>query len=206
MNDYEDLVEMVADVGSRFATVVAALGAEQWESPGLGEWTVRELVGHTLRAFSTVDRFLDTPLDAVAAADAAEYYRIALGGMPDVHAQVAERGREAGAALGNDPAAAAVEQVSATLGRLDATSGDEIGQTAVGGMFLRDYLETRLVELVVHHSDLCHAIGLPPGDLGAAGVRATATVLASASAADRDLVLRAALGRAELPPGFTVWP
>jgi hypothetical protein len=28
----------------------------QWDAPGLGEWTVRELVAHTDRAYRTVHR------------------------------------------------------------------------------------------------------------------------------------------------------
>lgn len=206
MSDYDELVGMVADAGSRFAATVAALDDETWSRPGLGEWTVRELIGHTLRAFGTIDRFLDHPLDEVVCESAPAYYRDALGAIPDVHVHVAERGRTAGESLGDDPAAVVVEVVSATLSRLGETDGTEVGQTAIGGMRLADYLETRLVELVVHLSDLCAAIGRPAEDLGAAGVRAAATVLASASPSDRDLVLRAALGRAEIPRGFNVWP
>ena len=203
---HDDLVEMLADVGSRFVTTVVALDDDAWAKPGLGEWSVRELVGHTVRAFSTIDRFLDTPLGTVDVDSAARYYVIALGSSADLHAGVAERGRIAGVELGDDPAAVVVEQVSSTLGRLGGTTGDEVGLTAVGGMRLVDYLDTRLVELVVHYSDVCAAVGAPVDDLGAAGIRVAATVYASASPADRDLVLRAMLGRVELPPGFSVWP
>lgn len=203
---HRELVEMLAETGAHLVSTVVAMEPDDWERPGLGEWSMRELVGHTLRAFSTIDAFLDHPLDDVAVDDAGSYYRIALGSLPGVHDQVAQRGREAGVALGADPAAAVVDQLSGTLARLGATTGAEIGRSVVGGMRLDDYLETRLVELVVHYSDICAALAVPVADLGAAGVRAAATVLASAAPADLDLVLRAALGRAQLPAGFTVWP
>jgi len=201
-----DVAELIAEVASRFVAVVVEIDDDAWAGPGLGDWSVRELVGHTIRAFSTVDRFLDHPLDAVTVADAAEYYRVALSASPDIHTQVAQRGQEAGAALGDDPASAVVDQVASTLGRLAETSGDEVGMTAAGGMRLADYLDTRLVELVVHLSDLCAALGRPAPDLGVAGVRVASTVYASAGPDDRDAVLRSMLGRLRLPPGFNVWP
>lgn len=204
--DHGELVELIAEAGSRFVATVVEIGPDGWDRPGLGEWTVRELVGHTLRACSTIERFLDHPVDVVEVDSAADYYRIALNSSPDLHAIVAQRGRDAGAGLGDDPASTVVEDVSAVLGRLAETSGGEVGLTAVGGMTLTAYLETRLVELVVHLSDLCAALGIGAPDLGAAGVRAASTVYASASPADRDAVLRAMLGRETLPPGFSVWP
>jgi uncharacterized protein (TIGR03083 family) len=203
-SSYDDLVGLIADTASRLVTTVLALTEPQWHAPGLGEWDVRELIGHTIRAFSTIDRFLDTPVDDVAV-DVVAYYRTALS-TPGVHAAVAQRGREGGESLGDDPKEAVVEQVTSTLGRLDDTDGTEVGMTAVGGMTLAEYLETRLVELVVHYSDLCHALGVPVGDLGAARVRAATTVFASALDDDQDAILRAMLGRAGLPSGFSVWP
>lgn len=203
---HDDVMEMLADTAARLVETVLSLDDEDWAKPGLGEWTVRELVGHTLRAFSTIDRFLDEPGDVATVESAADYYRIALGSIPDVHVQVAARGREAGMGLGDDPKEAVVEQVSATLGRLGDTDGTEVGRTVAGHMRLVDYLDTRLVELVVHLSDLCAAIDRPLGDLGAAGTRAAATIISSATPDDRDRIVRAVLGRASLPAGFNVWP
>ena len=31
-----------------FADLVSRLPADRWDSPGLGDWTLRELVGHTV--------------------------------------------------------------------------------------------------------------------------------------------------------------
>lgn len=203
---YDEIVELIAETSARFVDTVVGIGADQWSAPGLGEWDVRELVGHTMRAFSTVHRFLDGPLDQIAVWTAPDYFRLALASAPDIHEQVADRGREAGVLLGDDPVATVVEDVSELLGRLGEMSGEEIGTTAVGGMTLPAYLDTRLVELVVHLSDLCAALERPAPELGSAGVRVAATVFASASIDDADAVLRAMLGRGELPDGFNVWP
>ena len=52
-------------VDQEFATAAACLVATvhqiqpgDWDKPGLGEWTVRDLVGHASRALSTVEQYL----------------------------------------------------------------------------------------------------------------------------------------------------
>ena len=59
-----------------------------WETIALGEWTVRDLVGHTSRAMLTVEQY------ATAGAD-----REGFGSSGDI----ADRGRAAGRNLGDDP-------------------------------------------------------------------------------------------------------
>lgn len=213
--DYESLVQQVADVSAVFVQRVVGLPADAWSAPGLGEWTVRELIGHTMRAFATVDNFLDhlleqndaaAPPHVLAADSAAEYYRLALSMAPDIHQQVAERGRVAGSELGDDPTSAVVDRIGGTLGRLSATDGTEVGSTVIGHMRLVDYLPTRLVELVVHLTDLCVAVDQPIPELGPATLTVLGAVAASAGSHDRVLVLRSMVGREPLPPGFTVWP
>ena len=44
-----------------FVNTVEQVGPTQWEQPGLGVWTVRELVGHTSRALLTVELYLAKP-------------------------------------------------------------------------------------------------------------------------------------------------
>ena len=44
-----------------FVNTVEQVGPTQWEQPGLGSWTVRDLVGHTSRALLTVELYLATP-------------------------------------------------------------------------------------------------------------------------------------------------
>ena len=59
------------DAAVWFADVAAGVG-ERWEQPALGEWSVRDLVGHTSRALLTVEAYarpaglrvdLDSPVE-----------------------------------------------------------------------------------------------------------------------------------------------
>ena len=44
------------DAATSLLQTVDRVEPHQWELPGLGEWTVRELTAHTLRAFTTTRR------------------------------------------------------------------------------------------------------------------------------------------------------
>src|SRR3954470_18773802 len=92
-----------AEAAGWFAAVVGEVG-DRWERPGLGEWDVRALVGHTSRSLLTVESYLARPAPDVAVPTPVAYY-LATSAAADGPA-VAERGRDAGAALGADPAAA----------------------------------------------------------------------------------------------------
>src|SRR5919198_6378681 len=149
-----------------FLATVERVRPDQWDSPGLGEWSVRDLVGHTGRSFVTVETYLAQPAERVERADAVEYYVTALStfGNP---AEVAQRGRDAGAALGPDPLGVLREQARRALELVGASDGERLLTTLVGGMRLRDYLQTRVFELVVHTLDLAAAIGAavePPAE------------------------------------------
>jgi hypothetical protein len=87
-----------------FAAQVARIRPVDLDGPGLGDWDLRSLVGHTSRSLVTVETYLDQPADDVVVAGAPEYYlAIADFGNADP-AAVTERGRAAGQALGHAPA------------------------------------------------------------------------------------------------------
>lgn len=187
-----------------FVATVSLVGPEQWDAPGLGQWSVRDLVGHTSRALLTVEAYLGRPASAVEVSGPAEYFQKALASIGDPD-QVLRRGREAGAALGGDPGRA-VREIAARV--LDLISGaDEVRLvgTPVGGMRLGEYLPTRTFELVVHTLDLAHAIGAsvqPPTEATAASLEIAAELaLRSGSGA---AVLLALTGRRPLTAGFSV--
>jgi uncharacterized protein (TIGR03083 family) len=181
----------------------AALVGDRWDEPGLGEWDVRALVGHTSRSFLTVETYLARPAEAVEVATAVEYFRATSAAAASQ--AVAARGRDAGTALGDDPAAAVAEIAARVLPLVQARAGTELLTTIAGGMRLADYLPTRTFELAVHTADLATALGLP------LEVPATAATQALHLVADLAVVdglagplLLAATGRPALPAGFSV--
>ena len=200
--DWEQTRTAFAEATRWYQDVLEQVG-DRWSEPGLGEWDVRALAGHTSRALLTVETYLGQPADSVDVASSVDYYvatrQIAAGPT------VAQRGRDAGQALGEDPVAAVAEIASRVLPLVADLDGTELLTTIAGGMRLADYLPTRVFELVVHTADLAVALGVPAeppagpaalalrlvGDLAIAGGHAATVLLAST-------------GRTGLPSGFTV--
>ena len=185
-----------------FVTTAALVG-DRWADPGLGVWDVRDLVGHTSRSLLTVEEYLARPAERVDVPTTSAYYvatrAIAAG------RDVAQRGRDAGAALGPDPAGAVAVIAARVVPVLDGLDGTELVTTLAGGMRLADYVPTRTFELVVHTLDLAAALGLPGDPPVAPAARARRRVAALAADAGRaGPLLLAAPGRTGLPAGFTV--
>lgn len=190
------------DAAAWFVRTAALVGG-RWCEPGLGEWDVRALVGHTSRSFLTVEEYLGRPAELVEVASAVGYYQatreIAAG------PGVADRGRQAGAVLGDDPAAA-VAEIADRVGELvRGCDGTELLTSIAGGMRLADYLPTRTFELTVHTADLATALGVP-ADVPASAARETLGLVTALAVEDGTAVelLLATTGRRPLPPGFSV--
>lgn len=188
-----------------FADQVARIPADSWDGPGLGDWDLRALVGHASRSLVTVLTYLPCTTETLAVTSVAEYYRSAVTMMAADPAAVTERGRQAGAALGDDPVGAVTDLVTRCLAALDATPGDPIIETIVGGMHLEQYLVTRIFELVVHGLDIGVATGEaydPPAAALAASLRLAVDVAALRGGGPE--LLLALTGRRALPAGFSV--
>ena len=192
-----------------FLDLAAQVPLERYAEPGLGNWDLRALIGHTGRSFVTVATYLATRADAVDTEDAADYFavvnRLAHGTARDA---IHQRGIEAGVALGEDPIATlrgSRDEADLAIEMLDGE--DVVVTTAGGGMRVSDYLPTRTFELTVHSLDIAHATGLdfaPPTE-----ALADTLALASASALRQGLgteVLLALTGRQALPEGSSVVP
>ena len=199
-----------------FADAVSRVPADTWERPGLGVWSVRALVGHTSRALITVESYLNAGAEQVTIASAADYYMGALAQAADgapadekaaLDEAVAERGRQAGLALGPDPAGAVRDIAKRVTARVDAAADTALVGTPWGGMALIDYLPTRTLELTIHTMDLIAALSLdqaePAPDEAVAVTFALIGELAHRRRLDSDLLL-AATGRRALPSGYTV--
>jgi hypothetical protein len=191
-----------ADAAQWFVRTATVVGV-RWDAPGLGEWDVRALVGHTSRSLLTVESYLAVPAPEVRVPSAVDYYRatreIAAG------PGVAQRGRDAGAALGDDPARAVAEIAARVVPLVDACDGSELVTTIAGGMRLADYLPTRVFELVVHTTDLAAALDVPP-DVPATGATQALHLVTALAVGDglAAPLLLAATGRTGLPAAFSV--
>ena len=188
-----------------FVSLVGRLRVEVLGGPGLGGWDLRSLVGHASRSLVTVETYLGQPADRVEVPSAAEYYAWAAEVVRADPAAVDARGREAGAALGADPAGYVRALAERVRGALDGRDGASVLPTLGGAMRLDDYLRTRTFELVVHGLDISAASGVPvefsPDAL------ADATTLAAEIAVTTGrgpAVLLALTGRTPLAPGFSV--
>jgi uncharacterized protein (TIGR03083 family) len=199
---WDDSRRAFADAAEWFVHTVSLVG-DRWEQPGLGEWDVRALVGHTSRSFLTVETYLARPATAVEVSTPAEYFRTSRAAAAGP--AVAARGRDAGTALGTDPAAAVAEIAARVVRLVDTRDGADLLTTIVGGMRLGDYLPTRTFELAVHTADLATAIG-EPVDLPLTAAAQALQVVSDLALLDGHAgpLLLAATGRAGLPAGFSV--
>lgn len=195
-----------ASAAQGFAALVRQIPDDRWDGPGLGDWTVRDLVGHTSRSLVTVSTYLKTTAQREDVVSATDYYvqmhsySASLGA-----AAIVERGRQAGRDLGEDPAAAIDALVPRVLAEVDAVDDPLIEVIGGLGIRLSSYLPTRTFEFAVHGMDIARAVGIafaPPDD-----VLADAAVLAArvgVALGHGPAMLLALTGRADLPPGFSV--
>jgi hypothetical protein len=191
-----------ADAAGWFVSTTALVG-DRWAEPGLGEWDVRALVGHTSRSLLTVEAYLARPAQTAEIPSAADYFRAtrAMAAGP----AVAQRGRDAGDALGDEPASVVAEIAARVVPLVDAQDGGALLTTIAGGMRLEDYLPTRTFELAVHTSDLARALDEPLDVPATSAVQALRLVTELAAGDGRaGLLLLAATGRTGLPPGWSV--
>lgn len=195
-------VELYTAAARGFVDLVGRLPPTGWDGPGLGEWDLRALVGHTSRSLITVLDYLPKSAAQQDVSDAAHYY--ALIREQARGPGVAERGRQAGSALGDDPAAAVAALAERVFAALDGQPDRLI--TVIGGLGigLYDYLDTRIVELAVHCGDIAAATGVPSG-MPADVLERAVTIIAQVAARgdDGETLLRALTGRTTLPAGFS---
>jgi uncharacterized protein (TIGR03083 family) len=198
------LREEYAAAGADLVALAATVPADAWDAPGLGEWTVRDLVGHAGRSFVTVSSYLASGAGKTPELDhALDYARVFRLAHADPDA-ITERGRQAGRDLGEDPVAGLRAQHEEAVAAVAAHPDDAPVDSPAGVMRLADYLPSRVFELVVHTDDLARALGTTaPGSAGARTIATTFAAGLTAEARDDLVLLRALTGRDPLPEGFT---
>ncbi|MDP2286971.1 MAG: maleylpyruvate isomerase family mycothiol-dependent enzyme [Actinomycetota bacterium] len=189
-----ELVETYRLASANFCALVADVPDDLWEAPGLGSWTVRELVGHTNRAYTTIEDYLLHPQDPEP--PGSSYFS---------DGAIAQRGRQAVLALGDDPAVSVAATAERVLGLIEASSPESALGSPIGTMTLADYLPSRIAELVIHGMDLAQAISVERPIPESCMRQTLAFVAQRAAKKDSQLVLRALIGRGQLPAGYSVY-
>ncbi len=184
--------ETFSEAVAFFLDTASRVPDDAWTNEALGVWNVRDLVGHTSRAILLVEEY------------ATEGTTRSGFGTPD---EIAERGRQAGQALGDDPVGALRALADRVLELVERLPDDHPMHTPGGVRPLSRYLSTRVAELTIHTIDVANALGVdagPPPEC----VRATLYALADYAVRQGTgaEVAFALTGRAPLPPGFSVVP
>ena len=186
-----------------FAGIVDRVDIDAWEEHALGQWTVRDLAGHTYRSINTVVGYSEKPAPQVDVESTTQWIVSVRQNMdPD---RVAEMGRSAGLEIMDNPQMMVRGFLNMARERVNDLDEDFILATPQGGMRLIDYLQLRTMELVIHGRDLADALGMdaePP----ASGIQVALQVLTGVAVAEgRGPALANALtGRGSLPPNYNL--
>lgn len=201
--------EVFSQAAAWCADVVASVPGTEWNKPGLGEWDLRALVGHTGRALSTVVRAIATPAAAIELETAEDYFLATTERSKAAPNAVRDRGVAAGKEMGEHPAHHFQTLLSDALAATAAV-GDPLVTSVAGGMRLSQYLRTRVFELVVHGLDIQSAIAtIPATDLApppTVALHETLTIAQNlvVSRGDGARWVFALTGRGSLPSGYSV--
>jgi uncharacterized protein (TIGR03083 family) len=180
---------------SFFVQVVALVSDGEWNSPGLGRWSLLELVGHTNRAHTTLEDYLLRPQPPVPRDS--HYFS---------EDSIAQRGRESVAALGDNPP----RTIRETSRRICALVDDASPEATIGSpartMTLTEYLPSRTAELTIHGIDIVRALGSELAAPSEALAESLAFITGwCVTKGMGEIVLRALSGRQPLPSGFSVY-
>jgi uncharacterized protein (TIGR03083 family) len=193
-----------------FFDVVSRVPGGMWDEPGLGGWSVRELVGHAASSgLRQVHETLTVPATSMAVTSPEAYWvfgRTAPAELVAVARSASdEDARKTAAELGDDPADTVAAMVRGATAVLASAGDDDVVTTPIGGMRVRDWLATRTFELVVHGGDVARAAGIPvefaPEVVSFAADMAARVAIATG---DGSTLLDALTGRGTLPSGFSV--
>ena len=162
---------------------IERIGDEDWTRPGLGEWTVAELVAHLVRAADRITAYVEQPVEGNApVCDRVSYFDF---DHTSAAADVADRSRQDAARIGTRALASSFADAWwSTLQVVEGMPPDRLIATFRGPMALGEYAATRVLELVVHHLDLCRALGIRAATTPEA-LAMTASILAELLDGDR---------------------
>ncbi len=154
---------------------------DRWNEPSaLDRMTVGALAGHLSRSILQVEYYLDAPVSDLAPIDAPAYY-LRLDAPDDLDSELNTSVRRRAAQASAEGPTVTAETAGACLDRLHArlpSEPDDRSVEAFGSVLaLDDYLETRLVEMAVHHDDLRTSLDVALPDLPEAAVAVAIAVM-----------------------------
>jgi len=176
-----------------FVEAVAAVPRDRYAQKWSDEWRVLDLIGHGNRANVLPVEYYERPVPTLAPEALHEYL------LPE---NIAARGREAVAALGDDPASAVRAASDRALAVIASAPDDAIVGTPFGERSLAGYLPSRTAELVLHGLDLDTAVEPPAEALADCAAFLATQAVGRGRGAD---LVRALSGRGNLEPGFSVY-
>jgi uncharacterized protein (TIGR03083 family) len=187
--------ESFASASAFLLEAVALTSPEDWGRPALGGWQLLELIAHANRAHTTLEEYLRNP-QPPQRADSTYFSEEA----------IAARGREAVAALGDDPLASVASCSRRAIALVAEAPADATVGSPSGTMTLAHYLPTRTAELTVHALDVGRVIGVQlVAPREALGESLSFLGRKIAPMAEASAVLLALSGRGELPEGFSAY-
>lgn len=165
------LTHPAVDVAAQTAVLIADPAvAHRWNDPSvLTGYRIGGLAAHLARAVETIPLYIgaDAPPSEATIVDAAGYYRAVLGDHDpidsELHRAVRERG-ESRLEAGHEALVAEVRAAAAWLTECPASLDQPVSVLFGTAMRLGDYLDTRLIEMLVHGHDLATSVGLQAPD------------------------------------------
>jgi hypothetical protein len=189
------LARAFEDAAYYFASAVAGVRIDQFDEPGLGEWTVLELIAHANRGLTTVEDYLLNPV-ATETPDSPYF-------APEA---IAARGRASVEALGDAPAQVVADTAARVVALVAESDAHATIGSPVGTMALAAYLPSRVAELVIHGIDLTRSTDAtlsPP--IEAVHVSLGFVTERAVQKGTGVEVLLALSGRGELPAAFSIY-
>ena len=199
----EQIRQAYLDSAEFFAGLVDGVDIDAWEEHALGQWTLRDLAGHTYRSINTVVGYSEKAAPQVDVESPVDWILKAKANMAPERA--AELGRSAGLEIMDNPQMMVRGFLNMARERVNELDDEFILSTRQGGMRLLDYLQLRIMELVIHGTDFARALkveAVPP----ASGVQIALQVLTGVAVAEGrgpDLA-NALTGRNALPIGYNL--
>lgn len=191
-------IDAFAEECAAVEATLAVVPDDAWDRPGLGTWSLAELVTHLVRGVTRITEYLPEPAADVPGWDRVSYFQFdAAAAAPGVAQRAVDE------AAGVDPTTLPGRFGAGWLAAAAAARDhgpEQLLPTFRGTMRLDEYAATRVLEVVVHHLDVRSALDLPPASTPAAS-RMTMDILegllgeARPRAMGRTRFIQAATGR-----------